>query len=56
MTLRNVVLPEPEGPGDRDELARLNRQAEIAQRVRLEQLGAVDLADVLHFKHAMFLG
>ncbi len=37
--------------GDRDELAGVHRQREVAQRVRLDEVGAEDLADVVHLEH-----
>ena len=44
-------LARARGPGDRDELAGLHLQREVAQRMRLDQVGAKDLADVRHGKH-----
>jgi hypothetical protein len=37
--------------GDGDELPFLHLETEITQRVRLDELGAVDLADVMHVEH-----
>src|SRR5690606_36064588 len=38
-------------PGDGDELAFADVQVERAQRVRLDQVGAVDLGDLAHVEH-----
>ena len=42
----SVDLPEPDGPDDRDELAFLDAQRDVAQRGDLELAVRVDLADV----------
>ena len=44
ITCSSVVLPEPDGPDDRHELALSHREAHFPQRVH-GRLGAVDLAD-----------
>ena len=38
-------------PAHRDELPGVDLEREIAQRVRLDEIGAVDLADILHLEH-----
>ena len=38
-------------PGHGDELPRADLEGEVAQRVRLDEVGAVDLADILHLEH-----
>ena len=43
------------GAGHGDELAGADVQREVAQRVRLDEVGAVDLADVVHLEHGQFL-
>ena len=53
--LRKVVLPEPEGAGDGDELAFLHVQVERAQGVRFHLFGAVDLGYLAHLEHVVFL-
>jgi hypothetical protein len=39
------------GTGHCDELALVDFEAEVAQRVRLDQVRAIDLADVVHGEH-----
>ena len=41
--------------GDGDELPGLHLEREVAQRVRLDEVGAVDLADVVHLEHVGLL-
>src|SRR5690606_16338298 len=43
------------GAGDRDELAFLDVDVKAAQGVRFDHVGAVDLAQVLHAQHGVFL-
>jgi len=38
-------------PGHGDELPRADLEGEVAQRVGLNEVGAVDLADILHLEH-----
>ncbi|WGG50132.1 hypothetical protein [Rugamonas sp. DEMB1] len=54
--LRKLVLPEPEGPGDGDEFAGLHLDLEAAQGVRLDHVGAVDFAQVVHAQHGLPFG
>ena len=44
-------MPEPDGPVTATNSPLLDLEAEFAQRVRLEQVGAVDLGDLAHFEH-----
>jgi hypothetical protein len=48
-------LARARGAGDRDELALLDVDVEATQRVRLDHVGAVDLAQVRHAQHRRFL-
>ena len=47
---RNVVLPEPDGPVTATNSPSFDLEAEVAQRVRLDEVGAIDLADVVHVR------
>ncbi len=49
--LRKVVLPEPDGPVTATNSPWLHVDLEAAQRVRLDHVGAVDFAQVLHAQH-----
>src|SRR4030095_929792 len=44
-------LARARGTRDRDELAVADLQREVTQRVRLDQVRPVDLADSVHFEH-----
>jgi hypothetical protein len=44
-------LARARGPRHRHELAFAHVQVELAQRVRLDHVGAVDLAEFLHLEH-----
>ena len=44
-------LARARGPGDRDELAFAHMDREIAQRVGLDDFGAIGLGQVGHFEH-----
>src|SRR6516165_947100 len=48
-------LARSRGPGDRHELPRRHLEREPAQRVRLDEVGTVDLADIVHLEHVVFL-
>ena len=39
----SVDLPEPDGPGDRDELALADHHRNLRERADLQRTGAVDL-------------
>ena len=43
-------LARARGPGDREELAGLHLQREIAQRMRLDEVGAKNFADIRSWK------
>ena len=47
-----MLLPEPDGPKTRDQLARLDPQVETAQGDRLGRAGAEDLEDVVELERA----
>ena len=42
-------------PAHGDELAGFHLQREVAQRVRLDEVGAIDLTDILHLQHGSLL-
>src|ERR1051325_7443282 len=46
-------LPRPRRPHDRDELAVVDGERQPLQRVRLHQVGAVYLSDVVHLQHSI---
>ena len=45
---RNVVLPEPDGPVTATNSPSFDFETEVTQRVRLDEIRAEDLADVVH--------